>query len=238
MTCMNMRSKLLLLLLLFGAIIPIFADGTKDDVEVLYKYRFGVNAQIKLTKGLKLNLEPEFRFNDGYDKLLLNGGLTYKTFGCIYWGATYRLDVDREDSSSSSSMYDGYSGFFGSSDHESQIYHRFAFDVTYKEKFGRFTPSFRLRYNNFTDDDIDDKAFMRYRAKVDYNIRKCKFTPHLAMEAYQEMGDNKLYKTRFATGVELKTSKKSALSFDYKFDLFALEYKNANIFSFGYKFKL
>ncbi len=234
---MNIKRVLLpLTLLLACATHSASADGTKDDIEVLHKYRFGVNAQIKLAKGLKLNLEPEFRFNDGYDKLLLNGGVTYKSFGCIYWGATYRLDVDRKESSDSSNALS--TGMFSSPDYESEIYHRFAFDVTYKEKFGRFTPSFRLRYNNFTDDDIDDKAFMRYRAKVEYNIRKCKFTPYAAIEAYQQMGENILYKTRYATGVELKTSKKSSLAFDYKFDLFALEYKNANIFSLGYKFKL
>lgn len=232
---MNIKRIILIPLLILGAVVTAFADGTKDDVEVLYKYRFGVDFQIKLAKGLKLDLEPEFRFCDGYDKLLLNGGLTYKTFGCIYWGATYRLDVDRVESSSSSSqsMYSG----FGTNNYDSEVSHRYAFDVTYKDKFGRFTPSFRLRYNNFADDDIDDKEYIRYRAKVDYDIPKCKITPHVAIEAYQELDENMLYKMRYSTGFDLKTGKKSSLSLDYKFDFFTLKYKNANIFSAGYKFK-
>lgn len=230
---MSMKKFLMSLALLLGVVSSALAEGVKGDPEVLYKYRFGVDFQIKLAKGLKLNVEPEFRFNDGYDKLLLNAGVSYKTFGCIYWGATYRLDVDRVESASSSSTMSA----FGSGNYDSQIYHRYAFDVTYKDKFGRFTPSFRVRYNNFADDEVTDKEFMRYRAKVNYDIRKSKITPHVAVEFYQELGDNMLYKSRFATGFDLKTGKNSNIGLDYKFDLFALEYKNANIFSVGYKYK-
>lgn len=231
---MKVQRALLSLLFIFGMVASTFAKGTKDDVEVKYKYQFGADFQIKLTKGLKLNLEPEFRFNDGYDKLLLNGGLTYKTFGCIYWGATYRLEIDRVESSTSSTIS---SGWGSTNNYESDIYHRYAFDVTYKDKFGRLTPSFRLRYNNFADEDVDDKEFIRYRAKVEYDIRKSKITPFVSVEAYQEMDENMLYKMRYSTGFDLKVSKRSALSFDYKFDFFTLEYKNANIFSVGYKHK-
>ncbi|MFR9661707.1 MAG: hypothetical protein SNF60_06545 [Rikenellaceae bacterium] len=174
-----MKIKVLILtsLILLGGIIPAIADGEKGDPEVLYKYRFGVNLQVKLAKGLKLELEPEFRFCDGYDKLLLNAGLSYKTFGCIYWGATYRLDIDRQDSEASSSTM----SYMGRGDYDSEVYHRYAFDISYKEGFGRFTPSFRLRYNNFADDDVTDKEFLRYRAKVEYNIRKCKISPYAAL---------------------------------------------------------
>ncbi len=233
---MKIKALILLPLLLLGGVISASADGTKEDPEILYKYRFSVDFQIKLAKGLKLDLEPEFRFNDGYDKLLLNAGLTYKTFGCIYWGATYRLDVDRVDSDNANTSLIGYSGF-GSDNYDSEVYHRYAFDVTYKEKFGRFTPSFRVRYNNFADDDVTDKEFLRYRAKVNYDIKKCKFTPYVAIEMHQQLEDNMIYKTRYSTGFDFKTGKKSELGVDYKFDLFALEYKNANIFSVGYKFK-
>lgn len=230
---MNIKKITLSVALLFGACSMSFADGTKEEPEIDYKYRFGVDFQIKLAKGLKLDLEPEFRFNEGFDKLLLNAGVSYKTFGCIYWGATYRFELDRGDSVSSTGSMNG----FGTTSYEKDVYHRYALDVTYKEKFGRFTPSFRVRYNNFTDNEITDKAFMRYRAKVDYDIRKSRFTPYVAIELFQELGENLLYKTRYATGFDLKTGKKSTLCLDYKFDLFALEYKNANIFSVGYKFK-
>lgn len=230
---MNMKKIILIPLFLLGVITSAFADGTKEDPEVLYKYQFGADFQIKLAKGLKLNIEPELRYNDGYDKFLLSGGLTYKTFGCIYWGATYRLEFDRVDSTG-----DTFSNsVFASNQYDTETYHRYAFDVTYKDKFGRFTPSFRVRYNNFTDDEIDDKEYLRYRAKVDYDIRNCKITPYVAVEAFQELEESELYKMRYGAGFDLKTGKDSALSFGYKFDFFTLEYKNANIFSVGYKYK-
>lgn len=43
---------------------------------------------------------------------------------------------------------------------------------------------------------------------------------------------------RYATGFDLKVSKRTSLALDYKFDFFIEEYKNANIFSAGVKFKL
>lgn len=227
---MNIRRVILILLLVFGAIFTSRAEGTRDDVENLYKYRMGVDFQIKLMKGLKLNLEPEFRFYEGFDKLMLNGGLTYKTLGCIYIGATYRLEVDRTESQSSSSSYFGY----GSS-YSSELYHRYAFDLTYKDEFHRFTPSFRLRYNNFADDEITNREFLRYRGKVEYNIRKCKLTPFVSVEAFQELEEMMLYKMRYSTGFDYKVNKVSSFSLDYKLDFFNLKYRNTHIFSAGYK---
>lgn len=225
---MNIKKLIVLTFMVLGFVSFAFADGTKDDVEVQYRYQFDLDFQIKLTKGLKMNVGPELRFNGGYDKFLLNAGLEYKTLGCVYLGATYRMIVDREKNENS----------FGTSNYSSDVYHRYAFDLTYKDSFGRFTPSFRLRYNNFTDDDIDNKEFLRYRAKVDYDIRKCKISPFAYIEAYQQLyDDNMLYKMRYALGFDLKTGKKSSMAFSYKFDYFLLEYKNANVFGVGYKCK-
>ncbi|MFI3285853.1 MAG: DUF2490 domain-containing protein [Rikenellaceae bacterium] len=230
---MKVKRIITLALLFLTTTIVVFASGTEEDVEILYKYQFNVDLQFKLAKDLKLNIAPEIRFNDGYDKFLLDGGLSYKTFGCITWGATYRLVVDRVESATSS--YDAFG--FGANNYDSELYHRYAFNVTYKDKFGDFTPSFRLRYNNYADDEIDDEAYLRYKAKVEYDIPKCKVTPFLSAEAYQDLSKGEFSKVRYSTGIDLKCGKDSALSFDYKLDFFLLKYKNANIFSVGYKYK-
>lgn len=231
---MNMKKAILLTLLFVCVSVSSYADGVKGDPEVQYKYRFGLDFQIKLAKGLKLNLAPELRFNDGYDNLQLDGSLSYKVYDKIYLGATYRLVIDRVEGSGATT-YSAYG--FSSNNYDSEVYHRYGFDVSYKDKFGRFYPSLRVRYNNFTDEDIDDKSFLRYRAKVEYDIRKCKITPFVSAEAFQQMHENLLYKMRYSAGFDLKTGKSSSLSFDYKFDYFTLEYKNANIFSAGYKYR-
>ncbi len=230
---MNIKKIVISTLLLFGSATTLFAEGTEGDPETLYKYQVGVDFQVKLTKGLKLNIEPELRYYNGYDKFHLNGGLTYKTFGCIYWGATYRLVVDREESTSSNMISSGW----GMNNYESETYHYYAFDVAYKDKFGRFTPSFRVRYNNFMDEEINDEAQLRYRAKVEYNIRKCKISPFVSAEAFHTLDESQIYKMRYVAGFDITTSKKASLSFEYKFDYFLWKYKNAHIFSAGYKYK-
>ncbi len=212
---MSIKRLILLPIFIFGAIATTLASGVKGNPETLYKYRFNANIQVKLVKGLKLNVEPELRLNDGYEMFLINGRLKHKTFNCIYWGATYRFAMD----------------------YESEIYHRYAFDVTYKDDFGRFTPSFKLRYNNYADENNDDKGYLRYRAKVEYDINNCKLTPFLAIEAYHQVAESQLHKMRYATGVEFKLNKNSSISLDYKFDMFMKKYKNTNIFSLGYKYK-
>ncbi|MFR9575259.1 MAG: DUF2490 domain-containing protein, partial [Rikenellaceae bacterium] len=194
------------LLLLCGVVYA--GDGTRDDVENVDKYRFGMNVGIKLAKGLKLNISPEFRFNEGLDEFMLNGGVSYRTFGCMQWGASYRLVCDREVS--------GVVEVFNSTrtEYEWAYFHRYAFDVGYKDDFGRFTPSFRLRYNNFTS---GDEGELRYRAKLEYNIKKCKFTPEISVEAFQsEEYDYMFSKMRYSAGFEYKFNKKSAFAFDYK----------------------
>ncbi|MFI3315052.1 MAG: DUF2490 domain-containing protein [Rikenellaceae bacterium] len=213
-----MKAKVLMFLFLQMWLVSVYAQSS-NDVENQVKVRTELDFQIKLTKGLNLNLSPELRFADGFDKLLLNGGLTYKTFNFIYWGASYHLVVDKNST-------------FGST-----AYHKYAFDVTYKDDFGRFTPSFRLRYNNYADEEVYDKEYLRYRAKLSYNIRNCKLNPYVAVEWVQELDDMMLYKTRYVAGGSYKFNKRSSLSLDYKLDYFNLEYKNAHILSLGYKHK-
>ncbi len=211
-----------------GVVAPLKAQSW-TEVENNYKYRVGANFDIKLIDNLKLDVGTQLRYADGYDMFVLDGGLSYKTFGCITWGASYRIMVDRLDSYT----YNAFGGY----SYDKESFHRYAFDVTYKDKFGRFTPSFRVRYNNYTDDGYEDEAYLRYRAQVEYNIPKCKLTPSIGVEAYQEMEENMLYKTRYTADLEYKFTKKSAIALNYKLDFFALKYKNNHIFSIDYKYK-
>lgn len=225
--------KIIVLPLMLLLCVGVYAgDGTRDDVENVSKWRFGADFQIKLAKGLKLELAPELRFNDAFDCLNLNAGVSYRTFGVIYWGANYRLVCDREVAG----VVD--SGFITRTEYEWEYLHRYAFDVTYKDNFGRFTPSFRLRYNNYTDDDNSDQGFLRYRAKLEYNIHKCKLTPSLYAELFHGLDVGMLSKMRYSAELDYKVNKQSSFSVGYKLDYFLLEYKNAHIFTLGYKLKL
>ncbi len=222
----NIKGVIIALLLVLG-VAPLKAQSW-TEVENNYKYRVGASFDMKIIDNLKLEVSPQLRYAEGYDMFVLDGALSYKTFGCITWGASYRLMVDRLDTYT----YNAFGGY----SYDKESYHRYAFDVTYKEKFGRFTPSVRLQYNNYTDQEIDDEAYLRYRAKVEYDIPKCKLTPSVGVELYQELEDNMLYKTRYSADLEYKFTKRTALGLDYKLDFFALKYKNNHIFSLTYSY--
>ncbi|MFI3258638.1 MAG: DUF2490 domain-containing protein [Rikenellaceae bacterium] len=219
------RVALMVALLCGVATQSALADDT--EVEKEYQYRMGIEMDWTLAKGLKLSVSPEMRFGDGgfsFEQFQAEAGLRYKTFGFLYWGVDYRLIFRPSEDVSS---------YYGSNGPE--VDSRYGFSLTAKEKFGRFTPSFRIMYSNYTDDDNDGKVFMRYKAAVKYNIRKSPISPYVAVEAYQNLEVNLLHKMRYSTGFDLKVKKDRYLSFDYKFDFYTLAYKNRNIFSVGYK---
>lgn len=204
------------------------SEGTRDNVENQFKYRLGAEIEAKIIKGLKAYIAPELRYNDGFERFNLEGGLSYKTFKCIYWGASYRFDMYR---------YEGVTNnFTGKTEYDWETLHRYAFDVSYKDSFKRFTPSLRIRFNNYTDEQEQGEACLRYRAKLSYKIKKSRFTPSIYTEAYHDLSLNKIYKMRYGHGWAMKFGKFSTLSVDYKFDFFRLKYTNAHILSTGYKF--
>lgn len=215
---LHIRRLILILLFVIGAFMAAFANDEDEDSGVLYKYRFNADIQVRVTPCLNLKFKPEVRFNGSFDKLLLNAGAFYRTFDCIYWGASYRFIVD---------------GVEGS---DADFYHRYEFDVTYKYRFGRFIPSFMFQYSNFVDEEVESNDYFRYRAQLIYDIRKSRINPYIAFELYQQLIDGQLYKMRFATGIDLRLNIRSYLSFGYKFDLCRFNYGNANIFSAGYTY--
>lgn len=192
------------------------------DTEVDYRSQIAYELNWKLAKGLKFSLEPEIRFDRSFaiDSYQFGAGLRYKTLKYLYLGAGYRMII------------------IPTSSYESTTNNKFEFSATLKERFGRFTPSARVLYSNYADDEIDDKKFWRYRAKVEYDIRKCPLTPFFSMEAYQSMEENLLYKMRYSTGVDFKVASGKYLYFNYKMDYFQLKYKTRNIFGIGYKVNL
>jgi hypothetical protein len=172
-------------------------------------------------KKVKLSLIPQLRFDENFtlDKYLIETGAEYKAFKFLELGATYRFVVNPRETKST------------------EYHHRFAFDATTKKDFNRFESAFRLRYSNYADDDINDKEFLRYKASLKYDIKDCKITPLMAVEAFQQLNDGKLYKMRYTLGADYKLFKKNFLGISYKFDYYKNEYKNRHIISLGYKIK-
>lgn len=209
----NIRLKIAtILLVLCGLSANSFAQDYEVDND--FQYRFGMDFNWTLVKNLKLSVEPEFRFEDpfSFDRFQVDIGLKYKTFGFLSWGAQYRLMLEPGNSNG-----------------------QYAFNLTAKEKFGKFTPSLRLQYSNYTSSEIYDKEYLRYKAGLEYDIRKSPFTPYASVEIFHQLDVNLLLKTRYTAGFDFKVKKGRYLNFDYSFEYYALDYKNRHIFSFGYK---
>ena len=121
---------------------------------------------------------------------------------------------------------------------DNEYLNRFAFSATLKEKFNRLEPAFRIRYSNFSDDEITDKNYLRYKASLEYDIAKTSLTPFVGAELFQQLNDNELYKMRYSAGVDYKLFKKNYISLSYKLDYYLNEYRNKHIFDLAYKIKL
>lgn len=204
----------------FCATATTASAASSDDIKRVNQYRFNFEMEWPLAKGLKLSVAPEMRRDDSFalNQFQIEAALQYKTFGFLYWGAKYRLTVLPSEEEYGVPTTSG-------------LYH---LSATVKESFGKFTPSLRVLYSNDFSEDTT-QAYMRYRAMVKYDIRKCPITPFIAVEAFHGLDEDLLQRMRYSTGIDYKVKKGRYLCLDYKFDFYTLEYKNRNIFNIGYK---
>ena len=175
-----------------------------------YSLRSSVDLELKIAKKLKVEITPEYRYNpeNRAGTLLVQTGLNYRMAGWLSVGGYYRLDVSK---ATGSENLDGSAYDFSN---------RFAFDANAKVSLKRFTPKFRVRYCNFTDfdNDTEDKSnYLRYRIRLDYNVKGIKLTPFAAAEFYQKLSSGLFSKARYYIGAEYQFNKGNAISFEYSF---------------------
>jgi len=207
-----------LILLLLGTLLTeaAFSQTVSNDFQTRTEIKFSVEPLDKLT----LNLNPEVRWDEsfGVSKYMLQGGLSYKPFKGLTLGGAYRFVINPRESKAT------------------EYLRRFALYTSYKKKIERFEPSLRIKYTNYTE-DISLGEFLRYRAKLEYDIKSCKITPLISAEAFHNLSGNQIYKMRYALGAEYKLNKKSSLGLGYMLDYYMQDYRNKHIISLGYKYK-
>ncbi len=195
----------------------------QEEIKSVSQSRIGMEMDWKLfnVKGLKFSLAPEFRLDEEFslERFQVETAIRYKTFDFLYWGASYRLNIEPTDQMMQSDKFGQYS-----------------LSLNAKKEFFRFTPSLRARYSNYTDSDTDNERYMRYRAKLDYNIDHFPLDPYISAELFQPLDSSESFdKVRYSAGVEYKIKKNNYLCLNYKLDYYLLKYKNRHIFSLGYK---
>lgn len=196
----------------------LFAQETENELQS----RANVELSYKPIKKLKFTLTPEIRFDEdfSFDEYLIQGEVEYKAFKFLSVGARY--------------------GFLGKikETKDNEYFNRYALYTTYKQKLDRFKASFRLMYSNYADDEVNDKSFLRYKLGLKYDIPNSKITPYVSAQLFHDTENARIFKTRYALGLDYKLFKNNYLGIDYKFDYYNTEYLNRHIISLGYKIKL
>jgi hypothetical protein len=222
---MKRKSSILLLIMVLSAFPLILRSQTTE-----YSLRSSVSMEMKIAKGLKVELKPEFRYSPGARAsiLLIQAGLNYKVASWLDVAGYYRLDGAKSLDSESA---DGSSLDFSN---------RFAFDANTKINIKRLTPKIRVRFCNFTDFDsqTDDKSnYLRYRFGLDYDIKGIRLAPFAAAEFYQKLSSGLFSKSRYSIGAEYEFNKKNAVSVGYSFEDQFKKSINNHIFELTYTIK-
>ncbi len=185
---------------------------------------FQARTEAKLTykpiKKVQLSFTPEIRWDENFSvsKYHFQSTVSYNPVKGLDLSGSYRFIVNPR------------------STNPTEYLHRFAFDAEYGRKVYRWKPSVRLKYTNYTDDDANGD-FLRYRAKLDYNVKNFKLTPYASAEGFHDISVNELYKMRYSLGASYKLNKHNSLKLGYALDYYMLEYRNKHIISIGYKYK-
>jgi len=186
----------------------------------------------KIFKNLKLEFNPELRLLNNFkmDAYILEGGLSYKLHKYITIAGYYRY----EDSWDYKKKTGKYKGQVKTS--------RIAFDAKSGATFRRFDCQFRLRYTNSPDfddsSDDDEAAFLRYRAKIGYNIKHCKLFPYVSSEIFHDLDAKEISKIRYTAGINYPFYKRNEVGVFYRLQDFHEAGKSSlSIIGLGYGFK-
>ena len=210
----SIRLPLFLLGILYAG--GVFSQTVTND----FQTRTEVKLSFKPLDKLTLSLNPEVRWDESFqvDKYMLESGISYTPLKGLALGGSYRFIINPRTTKST------------------EYLNRFALFTTYKKKIERFEPSLRVKYTNYTE-ELSLGEFIRYRVKIEYDIKGSKITPMLSAEAFHELSGNQIYKMRYAIGVKYKLNKKSSIGLGYMLDFYMTEYQNKHIIKLGYKYK-
>ena len=213
--------KKLLTALLFAAFLIVAIGSCAQEVKNEFQTRTLLDVSFNPFKKVKFTISPELRFDNDFslDKYLLEGETEYKISKLFSVAARYGLVGNLRN------------------EKDTEYFGRYAFSAQFEKDFNRFEPSLKIMYSNYADDDVDDKKFLRYRAKLKYDIPNFKVNPFVSVQLFQDINEGWLYKTRYAVGAYYKLFKKNYLGASYKFDYYNNKYLNRHIFSIGYKIK-
>ncbi len=213
---MKNRIVILMLILALGSF-----NGLAQDVQNEFQARTSLELTYKPIKRLKLTLSPEVRYDETFtvEKYHFELGTDYTLNENLAVGVDYRYVVNPRETK------------------ETELLSRYALHATWKSSYGNYDPSFRVAYSNYADDNGANDNYLRFKAKLKYDIPKNKLTPLIGAEAFRNQTTDELYKMRYTLGVDYKLFKKNHIGFRYKLDFYRTAYKNRHLVCLQYKIK-
>lgn len=171
----------------------------------------------EIVKKVKVELNPELRnLHDlKMDSYILEGGISYKPFKYLGIASYYRFEKEW-DYKRKTGAYQG-----------KNTIKRLAFDLKSGFDLSRFSFSGRVRYAQGLDSETNENE-IRYRAKIDYNIKGIKINPFVSVELFNEKsvtqaekntisgGLKDINKIRYTGGLLYEINKKNDISVFYR----------------------
>ena len=192
-----MKNKILLLFLLLLFVFSGFAQNLPASW-------FELGLSKELVKNLQLEFNPELRMLEDFkmDSYILEGGFSYKLQKYLTIASYYRYE-NTWDYKNSTGAYKGQ-----------KYLHRLALEVKSGFDINRFDFQFRIRYTQglYANNDASD---FRYRAKVEYDIRKSKFVPYLSAEIFHDLSIPDITRDNISGGLKYVDKIRYTASLNY-----------------------
>ena len=183
----------------------------------------GIGLEKGLGKNWEVSLDQEWRLTEKKDpnEFLLEGAVSYEPLKYLDLGARYRfaLLMDQEDGR--------------------EFTHQMAFDIRGKYNFGRFRFQLRTRLTNYSDLDMGVylvNPYLRYRFKMEYDIKGIALFPMCSMELFHQLEDREINKLRYSLGLEYRINKSNRIELKYHLQDYLKKDYYRNIISLQYDF--
>ncbi len=189
------------------------------------EFRSSITIEKELLKYLKLEISPDLRFTDGFGdrEYQFRGGVSYRPVKYVGFTAAYRFGVLN------------YKG------KETEYQNRYFVSAQLRYGLRRFDFTARAMLTNDGDAGFFDgnpNNYLRFKARIRYNIRSLKVSPYVHAEYFYQINDREFNRARYGFGGVYKLSKSHSISLEYCWQDYLKKQKNKNIFSLGYTYSL
>ncbi|MBN4049717.1 DUF2490 domain-containing protein [Bacteroidales bacterium AH-315-N07] len=194
----------------------------------------GLNAEIKISNNLRASVEQQVRLIDNissFDKTFTDLGFTIRFSRNLRLSANYRYIFENIGLNNQ----------------------RVYFSLLFRKRIlDRTRLSYRIRYQNQFDKLLNENRYLRNKLRLNYNIRKSKLDPYLAVELYYHFNNYIVYKNeevlvyhefnkyriQFGWNINLRNNRSMDIFYIYQKEFNVNNPEIDNIFGIIYNFRL